>query len=226
VPRTDQRSAAAAHPLRNAPSRAAADGTVRGVQQLSFFGAGAQPSEITDLGGLLAGPAQIVRSGAAARLSVVLPDASGDPSWRADALLTVFADCGLGGELAATVDDFAVVRTEFRPELAGLAIQWARGAMKAPPRGFSLTGPRLRLWAIAAGRRDDHGYVLTLGESDEAGWTATGVALGEAGLTASLIGPRAGGPAFRITGQRRLARLRELTGDPPEGSTESDWPPG
>jgi hypothetical protein len=193
--------------------------------QLSFFGAGERPAAVADLAGLLAGPAQIVRSGSAARLSVVLNAAAAEPSWRADALLAAFAECSLGGERVATVDDLAAVRTAFSPELISLASEWARGAMKVPPRGFVLDGPRLRLWSIAAGRCDDHGYLLTLGESDETGWGATGAALSGAGLTAALVGPRAGGPAYRITGRRRLAKLRELAGDPPDGCTESDWPP-
>jgi hypothetical protein len=192
--------------------------------QLSFFGALERPAEVADLAGLLAGPAQIVRSGSAARLSVVLPVAAADPSWRADSLLATFAECGLGGERVATVDDLAAVRTAFRPELLLLAMEWARGAMKVPPRGFLLDGPRMRLWSVAAGRRDDHGYLLTLGESDETGWTAVGGALSALGLPGALLGPRAGGPAYRITGRRRLARLRELIGDPPPGSTQSDWP--
>jgi hypothetical protein len=193
--------------------------------QLSFFGAQERPAEVADLAGLLAGPAQIVRSGPAARLSVVLPALAADPSWRADALLATFAERGLGGERVATVDDLTAVRTGFCPELLSLAGEWARGAMKVPPRGFLLDGPRMRLWSIASGRQDDHGYLLTLGESDQTGWTAVGAALSGVGLPCALLGPRADGPAYRITGRRRLARLRELIGDPPSGSTESDWPP-
>jgi hypothetical protein len=194
--------------------------------QLSFFAAGAEPASLADLEGLLAGPAQVVRAGDTARVSVVLDAPADDPGWRADSLLAVFVERGVGGEHTATVDDLAAVRTDFRPELLPLTAKWARGAMKVPPQGFVLTGPRLRLWAIAAGRRDEYGYLFTLGESDEQGWVATGAALARAGLPATLIGPRAGGPAYRVTGQRRLRRLRELVGDPPDGATERDWPPG
>lgn len=197
--------------------------TVRAVQ-LSFFAADAEPASLADLEGLLAGPAQVVRAGETARVSVVLPTPSDAPGWRAQALLQEFAERDLGGELTATVDDLAAVRTDFRPELLPLTAAWARGAMKAPPAGFVLDGSRLRLWAIAAGRCDDYGYLFTLGESDEAGWSATGAALAAAGVPATLVGPRAGGPAYRVTGQRRLRRLRELVGEPPEGATERDWP--
>jgi len=196
------------------------------IVQLSFFAADAQPVCLADLAGLLAGPAQVVRAGAAARLSVVLDVPLGSPSWRADALLDAFETCGVGGEPAGTVDSLAAVRTDFRPELVPLALAWTRGAMKAPPPGFTLDGPRLRLWAIAAGRSDDHGYLLTLGDADHDGWTATGAALARAGVPAALVGPRAGGPAYRVTGRRRLTRLRELLGEPPVGVTDGDWPSG
>jgi hypothetical protein len=192
--------------------------------QLSFFAADAEPASLADLEGLLAGPAQIVRAGGAARVSVVLDAPAAQPGWRARALLAVFAERGLGGEVTTTVDDLAAVRTDFRPELLPMTSVWARGAMKVPPAGFVLDGPRLRLWAIAAGRRDDHGYLFTLGESDETGWAATGAALAAAGVPAALVGPRAGGPAYRVTGQRRLRRLRELVGDAPPGAAAGDWP--
>jgi len=201
-----------------------AGSTVRAVQ-LSFFAADSQPVGLADLGGLLAGPGQIVRSGSAARLSVVLDAPAGQPSWRADALLAAFAECGVGGDIVGTVDDLLAVRTDFRSTLLPLAEAWARGAMKAPPRGFVLNGPRLRLWAISAGRADDHGYLLTVGDSDESTWSAIGTALGAAGVPGALLGPRAGGPAFRVTSQRRLRRLREYVGEPPEGATDRDWPP-
>jgi hypothetical protein len=196
------------------------------VQQLSFFGAGAEPAELADLEGLLAGPAQVVRSGSTARVSVVLDEPATAASWRVPALLAAFAECGVGGELVATVDGLAAVRTDFRPELLPLTAKWAKGAMKAPPRGFVLDGPRLRIWCIAAGHNDDYGYVLTVGESDEVGWGITGTALQAAGVPGALLGPRAGGPAFRVTGRRRLRRLAELVGDPPRGATERDWPAG
>jgi hypothetical protein len=194
--------------------------------QLSFFGAGAQPVEVADLDGLLAGPGQIVRTGSAARVSVVLTTPAHAPGWRAAALLDAYDACGLGGELTQTVEGFAAVRTNFSRELLNLAREWTKGASKAPPPGFALTGPRLRLWAIAAGHRDDHGYVLHLGESDAQTWSAVGRALAEAGVPGALIGPRAHGPAYRITGAKRLNRLAEFVGDPPDGATQSDWPGG
>jgi hypothetical protein len=96
--------------------------------------------------------------------------------------------------------------------------------VKAPPRGFVLNGPRLRLWVVAAGRSDEHGYVLPLGEADLASWETVGAALAAAGLAATLLGARGGGPAYRVTGRRRLLRLAELVGEPPEGADPRDWP--
>jgi hypothetical protein len=187
--------------------------------QLSFFTAGEQAPDVGDVEGLLAGPGQVVTHADEARVSVVA-----DADWRAAELLEAFAVRGLGGSRTVTVDGHGAVRTDFRPELLPLARAWARGAVKAPPGGFTLDGPRLRLWTVAAGRADDHGYVLPLGEGDHASWEAVGAALAGAGLAATLIGPRAGGPAYRITSRRRLLRLAELVGEPPAGADRAEWP--
>ncbi|MDQ6875806.1 MAG: hypothetical protein M3042_12190 [Actinomycetota bacterium] len=187
--------------------------------QLSFFTAGALPPAIDDLEGLLAGPGQVVRRGGEARIGVVV-----DGHWRVEALLAAFAERGLGGEQHSSLEGQSAVRTSFSTGLAALAGRWTRGARTMPPDGFGLDGPRLRLWAVAAGRSDDYGFALALGGTDDAAWAAIGSALHDTGLPGALIGPRAGGPAYRITGGRRLARLRELVGDPPAGAAPSDWP--
>jgi hypothetical protein len=62
-----------------------------------------------------------------------------------------------------------------------------------------------------------------LGPQDELVWPAVGAALVRAGLPAAQIGPRADGPAYRLIGQRRLARLRELVGERPAGVPEEAW---
>jgi hypothetical protein len=187
--------------------------------QLTFFTAGNQAPDVADVAGLLAGPGQAVTHGQQARVSVVA-----DADWRADALLAAFAERGLGGSRTSTVEGHGAVRTDFCAVLLPIARAWARGAVKAPPAGFVLDGARLRLWLLAAGRTDDHGYVLPLGEADLASWEAVGAALAGVGLAATLIGPRAGGPAYRVTGRRRLIRLAELVGDPPPGAGSRDWP--
>jgi len=56
------------------------------------------------------------------------------------------------------------------------------------------------------------------------GCVAVGAALAAIGLPPVLLSARAGGPAYRITGRRRIARLAELVGDPPDAAPEGAWP--
>jgi hypothetical protein len=187
--------------------------------QLSFFSAGARPADVGDLEGLLCGPGQVVRQGDAARISVIVSE-----SWRVHALLDELDAVGLeGGTADAHEEGGTAVRTPFDARLAPVAERWSGGGSKRAPANLALDGPRLRWWAIAAGHHDPLGYSLHLGEQDEAVWPAVGAALVRAGLAAAQIGPRADGPAYRITGQRRLARLRELIGVRPEGAPEDAW---
>lgn len=187
-------------------------------RQLSLFTAGELPPAVDDLEGLLAGPAHLVRRPDAARLSLVV-----GVDWRVAALLAAFADRGLEGECTTTHDGRAVVRTPFSSRLLPLAGRWTRGARTVAPDGLRLDGPRLRLWTAAAGRPDEYGYLLALSDDDDGTWSAVGSALHEAGVPGTLIGVRAGGPAFRITG-RRISRLGELVGDPPGDAAAGAWP--
>jgi hypothetical protein len=189
------------------------------TSQLSFFTAGTQPPAVADLEGLLLGNGQIVRIGGTARLSVVV--AAG---WRAEALLVAFADRGLHGERVETIDGQLAVRTPFSRQLLPLAQRWARGAVKAIPPRWLLDGPRLRMWAVSAGQVDAHGYLFQLAASDAGIWEPAGAALAAAGLAATFVGPRGGGPAYRVTGRRRMTRLREYVGDPPMRVAAADWP--
>lgn len=95
---------------------------------------------------------------------------------------------------------------------------------KRPPAGFHLNGRRLRLWLAAAGVADPSGFLLRLGPADEPCWGPVGGALAAVGLPAALLDAGAGGPAYRITGRRRLARLAELVGDRPPAAPPADWP--
>ena len=194
---------------------------LRGVtSQLSFFTAGTQPPAVADLEGLLLGAGQIVRIGGTARLSVVVP-ADG---WRPAALLAAYAARGLHGERAEAIDGQLAIRTPFSRLLLPVSQRWARGAVKAIPPRWPLDGPRLRMWAISAGQADSHGYLFRLAPSDTGIWEPAGAALAAAGLVATFMGPRGGGPAYRIVGRRRLARLREYVGEPPPGAAPPDWP--
>lgn len=192
-----------------------------GGQQLSLFGVAAVEPSPADLAGLLAGPGHVVRMGGTARVSVVV-----DAAWRVHVLVAELARRDLTASWVTTADDHLGVRTSYAATLAPLAVAWLRGAVKRPPDGFHLDGPRMRLWAAAAGSVEPLGFVLRLGASDEACWEAVGAALAAAGLPAILLGPRAGGPAYRITGRRRLVRLAELVGDRPAAAPPGQWPDG
>jgi hypothetical protein len=158
--------------------------------------------------------------GGTARISIEV-----DGAWRVHVLIAELALRGLHAtwELA-TVEGQLVVRTAYATTLAALGVAWLRTAHKRPPAGFHLNGPRLRLWAAAAGGPDQHGYVLRLGASDDGCWEPVGAALAALGLPGVLLGPRAGGPAYRITGRRRLGRLAELVGDRPAAAPPTEWP--
>ncbi len=164
--------------------------------------------------------AGLVQRGAEARLSIVLGE-----QWRARVIMEAFDLRGLPGEQVRTFDGQFSVRTPFHRSVAPLAARWSRGSSKLPPPDWQLTAARVRLWALAAGRADPSGYLLGLGRTDEACWAPAGMALAAAGLAGTLLGPRADGPAYRIVGQRRTRRLRELTGAPPEHAPAGTWPP-
>jgi hypothetical protein len=213
-------------------------------RQLSLFGVEAAEPGPADLAGLLAGPGQVERMGGTARVSVLV-----DAAWRVHVLVAELTMRGLSTTWEE-VESKLAVRTAFTTALAPLAAAWlasppARGsssplAPKLPPPGFFLNGPRLRLWVAAAGSHDPPGYLLRLGASDEATWDPVGGALAAAGVPAVLVGPRtpagppspagssssggAGGPAYRIIGRRRLARLAELVGERPPAAPAEAWP--
>lgn len=196
-----------------------ADGRGECGRQLSLFGVEAFDPSPADLAGLLAGPGQVVRMGGTARVTVVV-----DAAWRVHVLVAELARRGLTATWEATADQRHAVRTAYATTLAPLAAAWLRGAAKHPPTGFHLNGPRLRLWAAAAGSVDALGYLLRLDPADEGWWETVGGALAGIGLTGVLLDPRSGGPAYRITGRRRLARLAELVGDRPPAAPRDEWP--
>ncbi|GAA4569539.1 hypothetical protein GCM10023176_26370 [Micromonospora coerulea] len=189
------------------------------VRQLSLFGTEAADPALADLAGLLAGPAEVVRMGGTARLSVVV-----DAAWRVHVLVAELAARGVPASWEPTEDGRHLVRTAYATTLAPLAVAWLRGAVKRPPAGFHLNGRRLRLWLAAAGSADPTGFLLRLGAGDESWWPQVRAALAAVGLPGALLDPAVGGPAYRITGRRRLARLAELVGDCPPAAPVTDWP--
>ena len=202
------------------------------MSQLSFFTAESVPPAVADLSGVLAASGQIVLVGAPsesqvqgarlARLSVVV-----DHVWRASALAEMIHEAGLVPEISRTDEDTPLVRTAATPLLVTLAAEWTRGAVKTvPPRW--LPGPReLRAWTLAAGKPEGDHYLLGLDPHAPDTHSPLASALMRVGIAPTLIGTRGGRPALRISGRRRLSRLVENVGEPPDGAEAlSLWPRG
>ncbi len=168
------------------------------MTQYSLFGAAAARPAVEDLDGLLLAGAQWVRSGAAARLSVVVAE-----RWRADALHAAFVERGVAaaepdGVVEATAG-FAA-RTAFTDTLAASAARWTHGSRQGLPPDFALTAGSLRLWAIAAGRPDDVGYLLATPGADEPTHRTAGAHLSRLGVAAVALSRRGGSGAARLAG--------------------------
>lgn len=190
--------------------------------QPSLFSAQARAPRIDDLAGLLCAHAQILGFGraTAARVSVVVEDA-----WRAAELADACTVRGLAPERGRSEEGHHLVRTTFLADLAPLAAAWTRGAMKAVPAGLQLDGAALRLWAVTAGGSDGRGYLLGLDPHAPGTHLPLAAVLAAAGLAVTPLGPR-GGPALRVTGRRRTARLAELVGAAPPAAPSGSWPGG
>lgn len=96
--------------------------------------------------------------------------------------------------------------------------------MKAVPAGLALDGAAIRLWALAAGRWSEGGYLLALDPHAPDTFEPLGGALARCGLAATMLGVRGGGPGLRVSGLRRLNRLAELVGAPPVEPAQGQWP--
>jgi hypothetical protein len=194
------------------------------VSQLSFFSAEAVPPAVADLTGLLAAPGQVVLVGSGreqgARLSVIV-----DEQWRAQALAEMIADAGLVPEISRTDENRPLVRTAVEPRLVAIAAEWTRGAVKTVPPQW-LPGPReLRAWTLAAGAQESNGYLLGLDPHAPDTHSPLASAMMRVGIAPTLIGTRGMRPALRISGRRRLSRLVENVGEPPQDvDALSQWP--
>ena len=191
------------------------------MSQLSFFSAESVPPAVSDLAGILAAPGQVVLvANQGARLSVVV-----DRPWRAQGLAEMMERAGLRPEIARTEENTPLVRTAVDPGLVAMARQWTRGAVKTVPTQW-LPGPReLRAWTLAAGTPEDDRYLLGLDPHAPDTHSPLAAALMRIGIAPTLIGTRGGRPALRISGRRRLSRLVESVGEPPEGAEAlSQWP--
>jgi hypothetical protein len=190
------------------------------VSQLSFFSAESVPPAVHDLTGLLAATGQVVLVGGGARLSVVV-----ERGWRAVALAAMIAAAGLEPEIARTDEDTPLVRTSIDARLVVIATDWTRGAVKTVPPQW-LPGPReLRAWVLAAGSPEADRYLLGLDPHAPDTHSPLASAMMRVGIAPTLIGTRGTRPALRISGRRRLSRLVENVGEPPDGlEALTQWP--
>ncbi|GAB3130383.1 hypothetical protein GCM10027289_14810 [Tsukamurella serpentis] len=189
------------------------------MSQLSLFSAEQTEPSPRDLAGLLAGPGQIVQFGGSARVSVVVA-----APWRAEAIAVMIDEAGLRAQTDTSDEGSPLVRTLAAPELQPMALAWTRGAIKTPPPGW-VPGPRaLRAWALAAGEVDGAHYLLHLDPHTPDSAPVLATALMRAGVAPTLVGARGNRPALRVSGHRRLLRLRESIGDPPAPAAEANWP--
>jgi hypothetical protein len=190
------------------------------VSQLSFFSAESVPPAVHDLTGLLAATGQAVLVGGGARLSVVV-----ERGWRAVALAEMIAAAGLEPEIARTDEDTPLVRTSIDARLVVIATDWTRGAVKNVPPQW-LPGPReLRAWVLAAGSPEADRYLLGLDPHAPDTHSPLASAMMRVGIAPTLIGTRGARPALRISGRRRLSRLVENVGEPPDVlEALTQWP--
>jgi hypothetical protein len=185
------------------------------VSQLSFFSAESVPPAVSDLTGMLAAPGQVIVVGSpevrGARVSVVV-----DQAWRAEALAEMITEAGLQPEISRTEESTPLVRTGVDARLLAMAGDWTRGAVKTVPPQW-LPGPReLRVWTLAAGSPDADRYLLGLDPHAPDTHSPLASALMRVGIAPTLIGTRGTRPALRISGRRRLSRLVENVGEPPD----------
>ena len=203
------------------------------MSQLSFFSADLTPPRVEDLGGLLAAHGQISVCSSGSRLSILLAD-----EWRARSLLREFrvrdvdaeylpvAEAQAGGLLQPgdAANSAVLLRSVRTTGLDGLATAWTRGAVKSVPGGLAAAAGLLRCWTLAAGRPDEGGFLLGLDRHAPDTYDPLASACSRAGLAGALIGVRGGGPALRIIGQRRHARLVELLGTAPPEAPPAAFP--
>lgn len=193
------------------------------VTQPSLFSAETLPPEVAELGGLLAAHGQFVASASGARLSILLAD-----TWRAQGLAAECTTRAVGSEIAAgpageARESAVLFRTDRTSTLLGVAAAWTRGAVKSVPDPVAATEGFLRVWLIAAGRVGAAGYLLGLDPHAPDTHAALQAACARVGLAGALVG-LAATPALRLTGRKRLLRLRDMVGEPPAGAPRGAWP--
>ncbi|MCK8612987.1 hypothetical protein [Gordonia sp. C13] len=188
--------------------------------QLSFFSAETEEPAYSDLAGLLVAHGQAVRSDSGTRVSIVVRD-----RWRAEQIVEEMRASGLDAEVTTSDEGTPLARTAASHELDSLHQAWSAGAVKAMPAGWIPSYRALRLWVIASGHSDEGRYQLGLDPHAPDTHAALATALMRVGIAPTLVGTRGHSPALRIAGHRRLVRLHEYVGPPPNAAAVPDWPP-
>ena len=194
------------------------------MPQLSFFSAEAAAPCLGDLAGVLCGRGRMAGfARTAARLSITL-----DGRWRAKALAKALAERGVSARLEPGEDEgedeTVALHTPFRTDLTPLADAWTRDTAKTAPPGLTLTGGPLRLWVLSAGSWLEGSYLLELDPDAPQTHEPLVAALARSGLAVGVLTPTSGNPSIKVTGRRRLSRLVELVGTPPDRHALEHWP--
>ncbi len=179
--------------------------------QLSFFSAETDEPSLEDLSGLFAAHGQSMISPAGSRVSIVV-----DAPWRAQALVDEINRCGVRAHVATSDEGSPMARTETSKLLDGLSRTWLKGAIKTMPADWVPTPRAMRLWTIASGRPDEDRYLLGLDSHAPETHSPLATALMRAGIAPTLVGTRGSSPALRVAGRRRMSRLVENIGAPPD----------
>lgn len=191
------------------------------MNQLSFFGVDTAPPALSDLDGLLAAHGTATLTPEGAQLTVVV-----GASWRASALAARITDIGATAEVTDTPEGICV-RTAPDPVLVPAVRRWVHGTAKRVPDGWVPTHGALRVWYVAAGRMEADGerYVLGLDPVSPGTYAPLVRALMRVGVAPTLICPHGTTPGLRIAGRRRLARLADSVGAPPDDpAARALWP--
>lgn len=188
------------------------------MSQPSLFPTELAAPTVGHLGGVLAAHGHVAAGVGGARLSILLSE-----RWRADALVAECERRGVGAE-AVPKDALVLLRTERTPMLTGLAAAWTRGAVKAVPGGLAAEPGFLRIWALAAGRPSAGGFAFGLDPHAPDTHHDLAQVCARAGLGGAVVRIASDTTAVRVSGQKRLARLVVMVGDPPRGAPMAVWP--
>jgi hypothetical protein len=185
-----------------------------------MFSAETDEPSVDDLAGLLASAGQATIGSRGARISMVVAD-----DWRARALAEEIRRCGVESEISVSSEGSPLVGTVTSWALEPLYRAWTKGAIKTMPAAWVPSPRALRLWVIAAGQRDVDRYLLGLDPHTPESHGALATAVMRAGIAPTLVGTRGANPGLRIAGKRRLTRLIESVGEPPDiPGAAANWP--